>query len=105
LRKTESTWENPDPKRRISRKPRLSSPSIATLIESKQDILNYNVLTIPKILNLQFSLNDFQDYINLKENIITYGSLTIPKIFNLQSSLNDLRDNINSKQNSLNDNN
>jgi hypothetical protein len=60
----------------------------------KQNIINDNGLTIPKILNLQSSLNTLQDNIDLntaniltKQDLIQDNDLTIPKILNLQSSL------------------
>ena len=68
--------------------------NIATLIESKQDIIYDESLSISKILNLESSLNTLQTNIDTKQNIINDDVLTISNILNLESSLNTLQDNI-----------
>jgi hypothetical protein len=74
---------------------------LITEINTKQNIINDDDLTISKTLNLQSSLTNLQDNINLKQNIIQDGALSISKTLNLQSSLTNLQDNIDLKQNTL----
>jgi len=73
----------------------VNSTNIISEINTKQNIINDDTLTISKTLNLQSSLNTLQDNINLKQNIINDDDLTISKTLNLQSLLNNLQDNIN----------
>jgi hypothetical protein len=72
----------------------VGSTNIITEINTKQNIINDDDLTIPKIFNLQSLLTNLQDNINLKQNIITDESLSISKTLNLQTSLTNLQDNI-----------
>ena len=88
----------------------VGSTNIITEINTKQNTINDDDLTISKTLNLQSSLNTLQDNIDLKQNIINDDDLTISKTLNLQSSLNTLQDNIDlnttnilTKQNTITD--
>jgi len=81
----------------------VGSTNIITEINTKQNTINDDDLTISKTLNLQSSLNTLQDNIDLKQNIINDDDLTISKTLNLQSSLNTLQDNIDLKENIIND--
>jgi len=52
----------------------VGSTNIITEINTKQNIINDNDLSISKTLNLQSSLTNLQDNINLKQNILTSGT-------------------------------
>ena len=52
----------------------VGSTNLITEINTKQNIINDNDLSISKTLNLQSSLTNLQDNINLKQNILTAGT-------------------------------